>query len=141
MRGGYYFYLNGLLYDQSDYGYYWLRRLDYAAKGHILLFYSWRTFTQDSYTRNYGFPVRCLALEKQANTSLTLAPLSLVRGGNYRYDSGTLYNQSSYGRYWSQRLNNDVYGYFLYFNSGLVGPQFSSDRGHGFTLRCLAGRK
>ncbi|MBO4675130.1 MAG: hypothetical protein J5601_03475, partial [Elusimicrobiaceae bacterium] len=71
-------------------------------------------------------------------TSLLLAPLSLVRGGNYNYGYGSLGSQSSFGYYWSQRLDNAANGYRLRFNSGNVYPQVSYYRGDGFSLRCLA---
>ena len=73
-----------------------------------------------------------------ANTTLLLAPLSLVRGGYYNYSSGNLDDQSTNGRYWLQRLDNATYGNYLYFHSDLIYLQYYVSRGRGFSLRCLA---
>ena len=64
-----------------------------------------------------------------------------MRGGYYTYHTGNLDFQSSYGSYWSRRLNNVINGYYLGFYSGYVNPQFSNlYRGYGFTIRCLHAR-
>ena len=76
-----------------------------------------------------------------ADTPLLLAPLSLVRGGSYSCNTGSLFNQSGLGFYWSRRLDNTINGNFLFFYSGYpgyVGPQYNYDRGNGLSLRCPA---
>ena len=70
-----------------------------------------------------------------------LAPLSLVRGGQYAYSNGTLYRQSSNGFYWLWRLINTMDGSYLNFNSGSVNPPNYRERGFGLSLRCLALEK
>ena len=139
MRGGYYTYHTGNLDFQSSYGSYWSRRLNNVINGYYLGFYSGYVNPQFSNLyRGYGFTIRCL----HARTTPILAPLSLVRGGYYSYYYGILNYQSSRGSYWSRRLTNASYGYGLVFiNSSdlnFVNPQYSSDRGSGFSLRCLA---
>ena len=57
-----------------------------------------------------------------------------MRGGYYRYSNGNLSTQSSYGNYWTRRLNNATDGYDLNFGFGNVGPQYSNSRGNGFAL-------
>ena len=62
MRGGYYYYGNGSLNYQSNYGYYWSRLpLDNATDGYHLSFRSGLVYPQGSNNRNNGFPLRCLA--------------------------------------------------------------------------------
>jgi len=73
-----------------------------------------------------------------ADTALLMAPLGFARAGRYYYNNGGLDSQSSYGLYWSHRIHSSANSYDLYFNSGYVGPQDSSYRGRGFSVRCLA---
>ena len=60
VRGGYYFYYNGTLNNQSSYGYYWSRRLANATLGYYLLFSSGGVYPQNSNNRGLGFALRCL---------------------------------------------------------------------------------
>ena len=61
-----------------------------------------------------------------------------MRGGLYYYSYGNLGSQSSYGYYWSRRLDNATRGNYLDFYSGRIYPRNSYDRGYAFALRCLA---
>ena len=64
MRGGLYAYSNGTLYAQSNFGYYWSRRLAGAPLGYYLGFGSGYVNLQNSNGRGDGFALRCLAREK-----------------------------------------------------------------------------
>ena len=66
------------------------------------------------------------------------APLSFVRGGDYYCSNGTLYGRGSYGYYWEARVGNASNAYLLNFYSTNLGPQNASNKGYGFSLRCLA---
>jgi uncharacterized protein (TIGR02145 family) len=56
----------------------------------------------------------------------------------YYYSS--LYNQGSYGYFWSSTVNSSTSAPDLYFYSGLVYPGSSYDgRNYGFAVRCLVG--
>ena len=48
-----------------------------------------------------------------------------------------LYYHGSYGFYWSSSLYSSAYGYFLYFNSGGVGPANDFSRFYGFSVRAV----
>jgi len=62
--------------------------------------------------------------------------MGFARGGYYYYGGGKLYDQSSYGHYWSRHVGS--FPYLLSFCSVFVSPQGGGDRGSGFSLRCLA---
>ena len=49
----------------------------------------------------------------------------------------TLDYRGSDGRYWSSSYYSATYAYHLGFNSSEVGPQYSRDRGYGFTVRAV----
>ena len=74
MRGGRY---SGNLDYQSSRGRYWSRRLRNATFGYSLFFDSGSVLPQDSRSRGDGFTARCLALEKQANSTLTSSSTEL----------------------------------------------------------------
>ena len=60
-----------------------------------------------------------------------------VRGG-YVNPSFGLSNAGSVGYYWSSVGRNSSYAYYLDFNSGYVGPSYTSYRYNGFSVRCVA---
>ena len=134
MHGGYYLYSGGTLNNQSSYGFYWSRRLTSAARGYYLGLNSGLVNPQANYDRGYGYALRCL----HARTTPILAPLSLVRGGDYYHTNGIPEAQSSFGFYWPRRLSNATDGNRLYFDFGHVFSQNSLDRGRGYSIRCLA---
>ena len=53
-----------------------------------------------------------------------------------RNGTGLDYHGSS-GHYWSSSLYSSALGYFLYFNSGGVGPALNDNRFHGFSVRAV----
>ncbi|NDV47925.1 hypothetical protein D0T49_12810 [Paludibacter sp. 221] len=57
-------------------------------------------------------------------------------GYRNHYD-GELYQVGSYGRYWSGSLSS-VYSDALAFNNSGVYPASINNRGHGFSVRCIA---
>ena len=58
-------------------------------------------------------------------------------GSRKRFD-GVVYNDGSYGGYWSAASSSDAYSYNLYFFSGGVYPQIGSDRANGYSVRPVA---
>ena len=54
----------------------------------------------------------------------------------YIYGTG-LYGRGSRGSYWSASLYSAANGYYLYFNSGGVGPANYSNRFDGFSVRAV----
>ena len=56
----------------------------------------------------------------------------------FRYSSnGSMSIVGSYGYSWSSSPYYGIYGYSLYFNSGLVGPSNYNYRANGFSVRCV----
>ena len=130
---------NGSLSSQSEYGDYWSRQLNNAASGYYLHFRSGVVAPQKSDYRGRGFALRCLRARKTSQLhSIFLAPLSLVRGGYYLYSNGAQNSRSSFGYYWSRRLDSAASGDLMYFSSGGIFPQYFYYIGFGFALRCLA---
>ena len=58
------------------------------------------------------------------------------KAGNRFSDSGSMGVLGSYGNYWSSSING-ANAYNLNFNTGGVSPGNSSNRGNGFSVRCL----
>ena len=75
----------------------------------------------------------------QIDTILQLTPLALLRSGRCGYDSGQPDNQYYYRFYWSSYFASAAnYSSSLVFNSKTIMLQNGRERGHGFSLRCLA---
>jgi len=53
--------------------------------------------------------------------------------------SGAMTNEGFSGDFWSASSSSATGGSHLYLNSGNVNPQYGSDRGFGFPLRCIQG--
>ena len=51
--------------------------------------------------------------------------------------SGAMYYVGSNGYCWSASPYDATYGYYLYFNSGSVNPQYTNQRGYGISVRCV----
>ena len=104
----------------------------------------WRLPTSNSAIANYSFgnlvkQYGYTGSNQSGTTDATLlaSPLFFARGG-YVY-SGSLYDQGSYGNYWSSRaysLSN--FAYYLYFSSSVVAPGSDLSRSYGFSVRCVA---
>ena len=65
------------------------------------------------------------------------APLSFLRGGDFGWSSGNLYNRCSDGYYWESRVYSSSHGYSLYFYSTSLNPQYYNTKGYGRSLRCI----
>ena len=66
-----------------------------------------------------------------------LAKLQLPFAGfRSRWDS-SIYNQGSYGYYWSSTRSNEHHAYYLLFNSSDIYPQRSYYRSNGYSVRCF----
>ena len=104
----------------------------------------WRLPTSNSDSANYSFgnlvkQYGYTGSNQSGTTDATLlaSPLFFARGG-YVY-SGSLYDQGSYGYYWSSRAYSSSYiAYYLLFNSSYVGPSSDYFRYFGFSVRCVA---
>ena len=62
--------------------------------------------------------------------------LKLTLAGDRNYGNGEVYNVASYGDYWSSSVNG-VHGHNMYITSGGVSPSNYSNRGFGFSVRCI----
>jgi uncharacterized protein (TIGR02145 family) len=51
--------------------------------------------------------------------------------------AGTLYNQGSFGYYWSATQRTSLNGYNLYFRSAYSDPDNSNSKTEGFPIRCV----
>ena len=77
MRGGIYHYDYGAPGYQSNYSYYWSRRLDTTTGGgHLLYFDSNYVRPQYSYSRGHGYSLRCLALASEATKGEPVAAIA-----------------------------------------------------------------
>ena len=75
-----------------------------------------------------------------ADTPILSSQLGINRSGWYDSSNGKLSNQHSYGRHWSSTAaddNNDYAAYLVFYNTRLYF-RINNNRGHGFSLRCLA---
>ena len=105
----------------------------------------WRLPTSNLADANYSFGnlVKQYGYtgENQDDTSdaaLLASPLFFARGGNAIF-FGSLYDQGSYGYYWSSRAYSDIYNaYDLNFGSSLVDPNDGISRAYGLSVRCVA---
>ncbi len=62
--------------------------------------------------------------------------LFLPAAGYRGYSNASLNRVGTYGYYWSSTVNS-IYSYYLGFYSGYVGPSNGSNRGGGFSVRCV----
>ena len=58
--------------------------------------------------------------------------------GSRKRANGVVYNDGSYGGYWSAASDSAAYSYNLYFFSGAVYPHIGSDRANGYCVRPVA---
>ena len=77
-----------------------------------------------------------MAMEAATNPNSIQAKLSLPLSGYVR--SGSVYDQGSYGSWWSYSRSNSYSMYYLDVNASTVSPQNYHYRHIGFTMRCVA---
>src|SRR5574344_92726 len=65
------------------------------------------------------------------------APLNFVRTGDYYWASGQPGNNGTDGYYWSSSVINQDISTYLFFKTTILCPQQSSDKGWGFSVRCV----
>lgn len=65
--------------------------------------------------------------------------LNLKQNGRFDPDDDTLYNQGARGGYWSRTADSSatLAYYFVFYASGF-NPQGYSNKGHGFSVRCVS---
>ena len=84
-------------------------------------------------TTTYG-----LASSTDGSLALRAAPLNFNLSGYYKYNISAMYNQGSYGVYWSSTAESSATGaYYLYFGTSYIA-QHSSTKGNGNSVRCVA---
>ena len=69
-----------------------------------------------------------------ANTNLGFS----LYYGYWDLNYASEFYQGSYGDFWSGTPSSEIAAYSLYYYSGAVGPQSSSRKGAGFSIRCVA---
>lgn len=62
--------------------------------------------------------------------------LKLPMPGYRNYSDGSMYNQGTFGFYWSSSPNSTL-GYILGFDSTAIDPAYNGNRANGFSVRCL----
>ena len=65
-------------------------------------------------------------------------PLSYVLSGLYLWSNGNLYDQDSYGRWWSTAAYSGSNAYHLSMLSSNLDPQSNLNKAYGFPLRCVS---
>ena len=58
--------------------------------------------------------------------------------GDWVWNGASEYSQGSGGYFWSGTPSAETNAYYLHYNSGGVYPQINSNKGHGFSIRCVA---
>ena len=51
---------------------------------------------------------------------------------------GSVYQQGSYGRFWSSTISNANNAYDLYLDSSVVYPSYDLDKKSRISVRCIA---
>ena len=72
------------------------------------------------------------------STKILQAPLNFVRGGIYHWMIAEVADKGAGGFWWSTTAASATNAYYLYTNNSRIIPQKADDRGHGFTIRCVA---
>ena len=71
------------------------------------------------------------------DTIIHYSPLSILRGGYYYYSNGNLDDRGSNGFYWEGKTNSETYARYLHFASTRLLPQYNSNKGDGYSIRCV----
>ncbi len=75
--------------------------------------------------------------ECKADLKNPFKSLFLPAAGYRYYFTGSVYNQGSYGYYWSSTAYSGTLGHSLYFNDAYVGPVNYGSYAYGFAIRCV----
>ena len=79
-----------------------------------------------------------LDLSSSEDSRITLQTTLHLPMAGYRFRANSnVYDQGSYGYYWSSSRLNASNAYHLYFDSSAIRPQDSNRRSYGFSVRCL----
>ena len=79
-----------------------------------------------------------LPTTKQIDNNRDITNFVPVLGGGY--NSGTLYNKATYGRWWGSEAYNGANRYFLYYHGNSLGTNGYSRR-NGYYVRCVSEEK
>ena len=80
-----------------------------------------------------------LASSAAGSTALRVDPLNFNLSGGYHYSSAAMSYQGSSGHYWSSSAySTATNAYYLHFNASVIRPQYGSNKGLGFSVRCVA---
>ena len=88
--------------------------------------------------RVYGGTYRANISGSLADSILLSQPLSFLRSGYYYWQAASRNARGSYGYYWESRIYSVTSAYNLNFYSSNLTPQNNSNRGSGFSVRCVA---
>ena len=70
------------------------------------------------------------------NAEIHLSPTSAIRGGYYSYNLGKT-TDADYGMFLTAHAYSSIYMYSSGFFSTYLSPQYLTDKGLGYSLRCL----
>ena len=74
--------------------------------------------------------------ESNTDSGLLSNPLSFLRSGSFAWYYAGQYGRGGNGYYWSLRSASTTGSNTLGFSSTYLYPQYSSNRGDGFAVRC-----
>ncbi|MCL2038575.1 hypothetical protein FWG86_01570 [Candidatus Saccharibacteria bacterium] len=96
----------------------------------------WRLPTGNSTTGEFTL------LNNTINSGSTSSPTGLLTNGLYMYagffNSGSFLTQGSIGYYWSSTVGIASNALSLYYLSSNVYPAYTSNKGRGYSVRCVA---
>ena len=98
----------------------------------------WRLPPKSRERKSYYYLLKTTYRRATATTMLSM-PLNFIRSGHYHYDYGTMYEQGDYGVYWASTAYAQKTAHDMYFgDTSYLGTEGMSDKGHGFSIRCVA---
>ena len=64
---------------------------------------------------------------------------SFLRGGDFTWSSGSLYNRGASGYYWEPKIYTNTATRDLHFDLAVLDSQYtkSGAKGYGFSIRCV----
>ena len=76
--------------------------------------------------------------EDNMDSGALSSPLSFLHSGDYWYVSAYLDDRGRFGFYWIPRSDTTSSSNGLYFSNVYLNPQYFTNRGSGFAVRCLS---
>ena len=75
--------------------------------------------------------------DSHIDTMVYNKPVNFDRGGHYYRGSGYIISRNGSGFYWQTQATTNTYGRYLNFSLSVLTPHPVSDKGYGFSIRCL----